>query len=266
MDTLSKKRIELLGYDLYRRCSNGELVSETDLSKRLTKIRKDYPSLTLDKLISECQFSQLKESDDKFKKSNVATTRLLDKIMEENVLPRDIVENILFDYMGPKKEKDYHDFYSTKLKAEYYVIDGKKHGESKEYDENGKLFQQVNYTNGEENGPFIEYHENGKIARTATYKNGELNGEVKNFDERGNLKASLMFKKNKFNGVSTFYDADGNKSHEFMHKDNEAIWKKSYYPNGQLREQKTYKKFMPDTVRAWREDGTEIKFPRLVKY
>jgi antitoxin component YwqK of YwqJK toxin-antitoxin module len=263
MDSLIKKRIELLGYDLYRRCSNGDLVSDIELSKRLSEIQRNYPTLTLEKMIDECRF---KESDDKFKKSNHASTRLLDKIMEENILPRDIVENILFDYMEPVKKTEYYNFSKTKLKAEYYVVNREKHGPYKEYFENGKLFQSVNYVDDKPDGLLEEYHENGKISKTAIYKNGELHGELKSFNRNGHPIASLIFKNNNFDGVSTFYDNNGNKSTEFLYKNGDAVWEKSYYPNGQLKEERKYKKYLPDKIRAWRQDGTKIKFPRLTKY
>ncbi len=261
MDTLSRKRIELLGYDIYRRCSSGLPVSDEEMQERLTKIKHNYPNMTLHSLIRECQ---LKESDDKFKLAPQIKTKILDKIIEENIVSKDILDNILFDYIDPEKTIVYFPG-TNKIHMEFSHINNVKHGEYKEYNIDGTIFQIANYEDGILNGITKEF-EMGKLFSVANFKDGKLEGETTYYYPNGNIKLQMNFENNVFDGLTTFYNENGKISRQFLNDNNGQVWQKNYYPNGSLREEIFYNKNRPNRIRAWKPDGTEIRFPRLTKY
>ena len=106
MDELSKRRLYLLGYELYKKCSLGEAVSNKDLSERLCKVNMRYPSLTLNELIGECK---LKDKPDKFTKASTESLKILDIIREDEGISDDVLENILLDYIEPEFKRIYKD-------------------------------------------------------------------------------------------------------------------------------------------------------------
>ena len=65
--------------------------------------------------------------------------------------------------------------------------DGKLHGESKIFYENGKLKCVSNYKDGKQQGESKGFYENGKLQCVSNYKDGKLHGERKEFYENGEL-------------------------------------------------------------------------------
>ena len=61
---------------------------------------------------------------------------------------------------------------SGKLQINYK--DGKEHGSTEWYYENGQLSVKLTYKDGTQHGPYESYHENGQLKRKATYKDGKL--------------------------------------------------------------------------------------------
>ncbi len=166
-----------------------------------------------------------------------------------------------------KMSKKIIEFYegTPQVFAEFYTLDdGTKHGEYKEYYENGKLFQRVNYVNGMVDGICEDYSIQGHLFTRSNFKNGKIHGQTQKFYPDGKVNMSTMFNEGTFHGLSTFYDSCGNKTHEFFHENNNELWQKDYYPNGQIKKERIHKRFALDKLRAWKEDGTEIKFPRLM--
>ncbi len=62
-----------------------------------------------------------------------------------------------------KVVRRYYDMEQTKLKEEYYEIDGKKEGVYKSYFENGNIDIICNYIDGKLNGEYKSYHMNGQL-------------------------------------------------------------------------------------------------------
>lgn len=81
--------------------------------------------------------------------------------------------------------------------GEMYIKDGKPHGKTIQYYENGNLKEKGRFKNGRMHGKILIYHENGQIESEATYKNGIPIGEVKCYDSSGKLVTKIRFK----NGV-----------------------------------------------------------------
>ena len=82
--------------------------------------------------------------------------------------------------------KTYYDKEETKLKEEYFLVNGKKEGIKKLYyigegNINGKLSSIVNYINNYMDGEFKAYYSNGMIEMIANYNNGIMIGEYKTY-------------------------------------------------------------------------------------
>ena len=57
--------------------------------------------------------------------------------------------------------RTYYDQEQTKLKTEYFQLNGKINGIYKSYYKNGQLYSEVNYIDNKINGIYKEYYENG---------------------------------------------------------------------------------------------------------
>lgn len=95
-------------------------------------------------------------------------------------------------------------------------------GPFKDFDSNGKLIVQGNYTNGMKEGSFIGYHPNGEIKWKTTYVNNEPHGEWNYFYPDGKPMLSLSLTKDDFRIIS-LWDRSGNKKIEDGQGDYEMI-------------------------------------------
>ena len=77
--------------------------------------------------------------------------------------------------------RTYYDKEQTKLKEEYFQVNGEKEGIKKFYYDNGKLSSIVNYINNYMDGEFKAYYSNGMIEMIANYNNGIMIGEYKTY-------------------------------------------------------------------------------------
>ena len=75
--------------------------------------------------------------------------------------------------------------------------DGKLHGVSEEFFENGKLKLREHYKNVHRHGIREEFFENGKLKKRDRYKNDELHGVCELFDHNGELYLRTQYKKDK---------------------------------------------------------------------
>ena len=69
--------------------------------------------------------------------------------------------------------RTYHDQEQTKLKTEYFQLNGKINGIYREYHDNGELCVEVNYIDGKKNGIYKSYYENGQIYEEVNYIDGK---------------------------------------------------------------------------------------------
>jgi uncharacterized protein len=113
----------------------------------------------------------------------------------------------------------YHDD-ETKLKKEYYEVNGIREGVYKLYRNNGKLWHECNFVNGILNGECKLYYENGNIWMIKTYINGILNGESKEYYENGQIYEKCYY----VNGEFDEYQA-----YELYNDNGEIIEKRENY-------------------------------------
>ena len=242
LDELSKRRLNLLGYNIYRKCSLGEPVSKVELSERLSKISKRYPNLTFENLIAECN---LKDKPNKFTSENPDVLKALDIVSDENLLPEDIIQTVLPGYIQPEKHVEKYD--NGNIKLEYSHIYGVKNGKFTSYYENGNKYKESYYKNDKLDGPNTTYTQNGTKFLYIYYKD-DVPIVIQNYYITGekNIK-----------NESIYIEGPGG---SIMEKDY-----KEWYPNGQIKKFIRYpdSKYGIPTVMAWKEDGKEIKYASL---
>lgn len=70
-------------------------------------------------------------------------------------------------------------------KYEFSYKDGRRHGETIIYYENGNILFKRNYKDGKKHGEYIAYYENGNLKYKINYKNGNKDGWDFEYDESG---------------------------------------------------------------------------------
>jgi antitoxin component YwqK of YwqJK toxin-antitoxin module len=87
-----------------------------------------------------------------------------------------------------KVVRTYYDLEQTKLKEEYFEVNGKKEGMYKSYYFNGQLWIICNYIDGKINGEYKSYFDNGQLGIICNYIDGKINGEYKIYNMNGEFK------------------------------------------------------------------------------
>lgn len=147
---------------------------------------------------------------------------------------------------------------NLEAKNDYYTIDelecvnsnecyikGTKNlfsGELRYFYNNERVFKQINYKNGKLHGGSAEYYENGNAKRIAFYKNGLLNGVYREFYENRGLKKVVMYEEGKKDGLYRVYHENGEvKEDKKYDKDKEDGRARLFYDNGELYVDMKYK-------------------------
>ncbi len=141
-------------------------------------------------------------------------------------------------YSGLYKQKIYgkteiKDTYTGTLLFQGYIANGKKNGEGKEYNEEGKLIFQGEYLDGKKwKGKFKEYDNDTKnLVFECEYLNGIIEGEAKEYDKYdGQLLFSGKYSNGKRNGEGI----------EYKPIPGEKADQDSYYPSGKIIFRGTY--------------------------
>ena len=86
------------------------------------------------------------------------------------------------------------------LKAEIYFKDGRRHGLSKEWHDNGEMALQGKWDNGVPIGIISEWFDDGLIRRNTTYQGGQIIKIVEEPSEKANFKINeIVEERNKLN-------------------------------------------------------------------
>ena len=137
-------------------------------------------------------------------------------------------------------EKDnsaYTIFYSQKkfVVSEGNSVNKQNEGEWKYYHKDSKAIMTLeNYKNGKLNGMRTVYFPNGKLAEEVNYTNGLKNGNYKNYSQTGIVLEDSNFKNDKYEGKAVYRDPLGNIAAEGNYSNNKktGVWK--FYVNGVL--------------------------------
>ncbi|MEQ9465803.1 MAG: hypothetical protein RLN88_00240 [Ekhidna sp.] len=73
------------------------------------------------------------------------------------------------------------------IKKVGFFLNGKLHGELKEYDSLGNLILKSNYERGVQNGKHIEYYSSGEIMYDLNFNRGKRNGVMKHYQKGGEI-------------------------------------------------------------------------------
>jgi uncharacterized protein len=151
-----------------------------------------------------------------------------------------------------------------KLRSKGTFTKGKRTGNWKWYDESEKIESEGDYIDGKETGVWKWYYKNGQLKEEAPYENGKLKGIGKLYDENGKVWSESVFKNGKVDsykifdtngGIITQQKTSGGKIavvyyNQFRQKTSEGqllngleqgVWK-YYYPNGELKYERSYDK------------------------
>ena len=160
--------------------------------------------------------------------------------------------------------KDYHDSEDEDLRLLAQVRNGKFHGPTTRWYENGQKSREGTYTEGKQDGAWTFWYENGQKDEEGTYKDDELDGAWTFWYENGQKSSEGTYKDDERNGMWTFwYRENGQKSSEGTYKDDEldGAWT-FWYENGQKIAAGKYKNAEgPRRDGAWTfwyENGQEV--------
>jgi hypothetical protein len=110
----------------------------------------------------------------------------------------------------------------TEIRQEFYpngqvqyersYKNGKSHGLTKMFSQDGTLMQDVVYVNGRKEGLWREYYPSGALKETRIYKNDKVNGIAVRYFENGKPEREMMWVNNIPDGniYRKFYDYDEN--------------------------------------------------------
>ena len=131
--------------------------------------------------------------------------------------------------------RTYYDKDNTKLNEEYYEVDGKKQGQYKSYDRDGRLEEICNYIDDIIHGESISYY-CGNLFSICYYRNGKRNGIQKSYYGNDKIKKICYFIDEVLNGDYIEYYQNGNIRLEckYINYKMEGEYKE-YYSNGILK-------------------------------
>ena len=129
-----------------------------------------------------------------------------------------------------------------KVLQETEVVEGLKHGYSRQYHPNGQLFDEVNFENDKKNGLSRQYHENGQLEWEGISKDGNQDGLWKFYHKNGQLSCEANWNDGKKNGLIKSYYESGKLKSELNFKDGKDDGlTKFYYESGLLKQEENWK-------------------------
>ena len=90
-----------------------------------------------------------------------------------------LIENYMYLWCEEIKDDDVKCLYLTRF--------GEKHGEYKEWFEDGQIKVETTYKDDKMNGEYKQYFENGRVMKEEIYKDGRMIGEYKEYYRNGSL-------------------------------------------------------------------------------
>ena len=156
-----------------------------------------------------------------------------------------VYNNIKYTYNNEiKKEenlddglhKTYFDNNRRKLRYEFNILKGVKHGSYIEYFANGHIKINANYENGKLDGFHKEYYEKGGLKYESNYENGKLDGSYNKYYENGEFKYESNYSNGvQFGETKSYYD-NGNVYRKFNLSNGEYEGEiKEFKKNGDLK-------------------------------
>lgn len=134
-----------------------------------------------------------------------------------------------------------------------------KKGPYETHHSNGKRKLKGNYINDFPEGELKEWHDNGKVRKEEFFQNGKRAGHWKQYYRSGKPHFIQSFNDNDQNhGPITTYFENGKKSHESIYENGrtkDGISTRTWYENGDLSLEWTYKNQQPIEKKIWNTQG-----------
>ena len=134
-------------------------------------------------------------------------------------------------------------------------------GENILYHANGKKWEQGRHENGVRVGVWREWNIDGVLVKERNYSSGYYDGVCREWYDDGTNRSILHFCNGKLEGMWTEYDEEGHLTDimEFSNGLAEGLWK-SFHDNGQLKFEGTFCNDLEDGWHIWRD-----RFGRITK-
>jgi len=138
---------------------------------------------------------------------------------------------------------------NTQIKCQYFVLPNLiKHGEYREFREDGGLYVRCYYKDGEKHGHFKQWHRNGNIHVHALYKNGQRHLQRAEWYKNGKLFLLCSYQDGVKVGEHTEWYRSG-QLHLVQHYENgieHGEYKRFYEEEGKLMTHCSYKNGLKD--------------------
>ena len=169
----------------------------------------------------------------------------------------------LMELYDPDKQRPYTGevkelHFNGRVKDLIQYKNGKKHGRSSRWCENGKREEEKQYKNGKLHGRSTRWYENGQKASENNYKDAKPHGLWALWSENGLRRTQKHYQDEKLHGRATRWYENGQKMEEKHYQKDKLHGRATrWYENGQKEKEVNYKKGKLMSAVAWTPNGEE---------
>lgn len=145
--------------------------------------------------------------------------------------------------------------------AKGWYVENKRQGKNYQFYSSGRIYSLKRYKDGESHGKQEFYYESGAKKSTMSFVNGKLEGSVKLYYSDGEMKREIQFSHGELNGFERLWDASGQLIQESEYCNNQPVGiSRSWYATGQIKEEKKYYDSAENyDLTSWNEEGKIIE-------
>lgn len=172
------------------------------------------------------------------------------------------VESTISMRMG-RREGQFRTYHANgKVSVEGQYESGQPVGEWKYYSAEGKLRSQGRFVRGDKDGEWTDYYASGQVAAVQTFRLGEQHGISRTYDPAGQLIYEKRYDQDDIMAWRSL-QADGKPgAWQDLSSQNGTV--KSYYPNGKLAAEETYRNGLLDgTCKLYHSNGQLMRETNL---
>ena len=177
----------------------------------------------------------------------------------------------LMELYDPDKQRPYTGWveelhFNGPVKDLIQYKDGKKHGRSTWWRENGNREEEKHYKDGKLHGRSTRWFENGQKASENTYKDDKPHGLWALWSENGLRKTQKHYQDEKLHGRSIRWFENGQKrEEEHYQKDKKHGRSTRWFENGQKASENTYKDGKLMSAVVWKPSGEKCPVTNVKK-
>ncbi len=115
------------------------------------------------------------------------------------------------NYTGTKRDSVwlYYSYYTKTISYRAEYAKGLRNGKSQNFYPNGKVAEEISWTNDEKNGPCLQYFEDGQLKSTVGYKNDKSEGKYTVYYPDGKKETEGSYRNDLPDGKWVHYNHDG---------------------------------------------------------